>query len=63
MVSNFMSRVQAMLGTRFTGERGAGIAEYALLVALIAVVALGGIQLFGSGVSDFFGGLPAQLGF
>ncbi|MFM8305043.1 MAG: Flp family type IVb pilin [Actinomycetota bacterium] len=63
MVSNLISKFQAAMGTRFAGERGAGIAEYALLVALIAVVALGGIQLFGNGVSDFFGGLPAQLGF
>jgi Flp pilus assembly pilin Flp len=49
--------------SRLTGERGAGIAVYALLVALIAVVAIAGIQLFGGGVSDFFGGLPARLGF
>jgi pilus assembly protein Flp/PilA len=44
-------------------DRGAGIAEYALLVALIALIALGGITIFGEDLSDFFGGLSGDLGF
>jgi len=35
-------------------ERGASIVEYALLVALIAVVCIAAVQLFGSSTSSKF---------
>jgi Flp pilus assembly pilin Flp len=38
-------------------DLGAGIAEYALLVALIAIVAGVGILAFGNALSAFFSGL------
>lgn len=38
-------------------DTGAGILEYALLVALIALVALAGITVFGDDLSTFFDGL------
>lgn len=44
-------------------EEGQDIAEYAMLVALIAVVAAVAVGLFGNEVATFFGGLAAQLGF
>ena len=34
---------------RMTSERGASLVEYALLVALIAVVCIGALRYFGSG--------------
>ncbi|MEY4873903.1 MAG: Flp/Fap pilin component [Actinomycetota bacterium] len=43
------------------GDRGATVVEYALLVALIALVVIGAITLFGQSLSDFFGGLGDQL--
>lgn len=43
------------------GDRGATVVEYALLVALIALVVIGAITLFGQQLSDFFGGLGDQL--
>ncbi len=37
-----------------TGEAGATAVEYALLVALIAVVIIGTVGLFGQSVADLF---------
>ena len=42
-------------------DRGATVVEYALLVALIALVVIGAITLFGTQLSDFFGGLGDNL--
>jgi len=52
-----------LLALREGNDQGAGIAEYALLVALIAVVAIIGITTFGEQLADFFGTLPGKLGF
>ncbi|MEY4607359.1 MAG: Flp family type IVb pilin [Ilumatobacteraceae bacterium] len=52
-----------LLSLRDGNDQGAGIAEYALLVALIAVVAIIGITTFGEQLADFFGTLPGKLGF
>lgn len=41
------------LGTR-SSQRGASAAEYALIVALIAVVIIGGVAAFGGAVADLF---------
>lgn len=35
-------------------ERGATAVEYGLMVALIAIVIIGGVTLFGVAVSDLF---------
>ena len=37
---------------RVTGEAGASLAEYTLLVALIAAVAIGAITVLGNGAKD-----------
>lgn len=42
-------------------ERGAGIVEYALLVGLIAIAAVGGIAFFGSAVSGSVAGSAEAL--
>lgn len=42
-------------------EEGQTMAEYALLVAFIAVVALVGVTVLGSSLSDFFSTLPAKF--
>jgi pilus assembly protein Flp/PilA len=39
-------------GACFGGDRGASLVEYALLVALIAVVCIGAITLLGNNVSN-----------
>ncbi len=51
--------LQARLST--TGERGASMVEYGLLLALIAVVALVAVQAFGSGVSTQFSSINSNV--
>jgi pilus assembly protein Flp/PilA len=43
-------------------EKGASLVEYALLVALIAVIAIAGVRTLGAGVSTQFSTMSAQLG-
>lgn len=44
--------VSAWLTARVSSERGASLVEYALLVALIAVVCVGAVTFLGREVSD-----------
>lgn len=65
-----METIYMMIARFYTGmyERdenedvGAGIVEYALLVAFIAVVAGAAIGLFGGQLATFFRGLGARVG-
>jgi pilus assembly protein Flp/PilA len=43
-------------------EEGQTMAEYGMLVALIAVAAIIGVTAFGGALQGFFTGLPGQLG-
>lgn len=45
-----------------TEDVGAGIVEYALLVAFIAVIAGAAIATFGGQLATFFGGLADSVG-
>ena len=42
-------------------EKGASLVEYALLVALIAVVAIAGVKALGNSISQQFTGLSTSL--
>ena len=42
-------------------EKGASLVEYALLVALIAVVAIAGVRALGGAISTQYSGLSASL--
>lgn len=42
-------------------DRGATVVEYALLVALIAIVVIGGITAFGGSLTSFFSDLGDNL--
>lgn len=44
--------VSAWLKARVSSERGASLVEYALLVALIAVVCIGAVGFLGTQASD-----------
>ena len=51
------------LATRIRlGERGASLVEYALLVALIAVVCIAAITLLGNNASTKFSRVGASIG-
>jgi len=43
-------------------DRGATATEYALLVAFIAIVIVGGVTIFGGQLNDFFVGLGNKVG-
>jgi pilus assembly protein Flp/PilA len=46
---------------RHGGEEGQGLAEYGLILALIAVVCIGALQLLGTGVAGKIGSVTNAL--
>jgi pilus assembly protein Flp/PilA len=42
-------------------EEGQTMAEYGLLIAFIAIIALVGVGLLGKSLNTFFGGLASQI--
>ena len=44
-------------------EEGQGLAEYGLIIALVAVVAITGVTAFGDDISAFLNGLGDQFHF
>ncbi len=57
MMLNLYTRLQSLV----RDEEGQDLLEYALLVALIALVAVGGITLAGSNVNVIFGNIATKL--
>ena len=53
--------LNAWVKAHIKSERGASLVEYALLVALIALVAVGAITTTGTGVNTIFGDISAEL--
>ena len=49
------------LRARFDSDRGASLVEYALLVALIAVICIVAVQVLGTSASTTFSGAGAEL--
>ena len=56
--NNFAPYLRALLGRT---ERGAALVEYALLVALIAVVCIAAISLLGNSAKDKFSQVGSQI--
>lgn len=56
-----MDRIRNIFRKLVAGEEGAALVEYGLLVALIALVALGAIQTVGGGISALFSQVAGQL--
>jgi Flp pilus assembly pilin Flp len=52
-VSSVVERVQTLV-RRAAAEDGQALVEYALLISLIAIVALGAVEAFGLGVSKLY---------
>ena len=57
-----MESLKKFLLKLFRSEEGQDLTEYALLVALIAVVVLVAVVIFGTNVSSFFSGLASYVG-
>ena len=53
--------VHAWLNTRVRSERGASLVEYALLVALIAVVCIGAVTFLGREVGNSLSDVGSSL--
>jgi pilus assembly protein Flp/PilA len=51
-----VARLQTM-----QNEEGQGLAEYGLILALIAVVCIGALELLGTGISSKIGQVNAKL--
>ena len=60
MITQF-NFLKAWLVAQTKTERGASLVEYALLVALIAVVVIGAITLLGRSASNTFSGVADEL--
>jgi pilus assembly protein Flp/PilA len=63
LVSYFNDHIAPFVRARFgRSERGASLVEYALLVALIAVVCIVAITFIGTRASDKFSEVGSRLG-
>ena len=63
LVSYFQEHIAPYMRARFgQSERGASLVEYALLVALIAVVCIAAITLLGKNASSKFSTVASQVG-
>lgn len=62
-MSNALVRLQQHFVNAVQGraDRGATMVEYALLVGLIALVAIGGVTAFGTYLTGFFSSLGGQI--
>lgn len=58
MLTKLYVRVKTMLPT--FDDEGATALEYGILVALIALVVVGGVTLFGEALDTFFDGIAAE---
>jgi len=54
--------LSAWITSRIDDERGASLVEYALLVALIAVVCIAAVTALGSTASEKFSEIDSSLG-
>jgi pilus assembly protein Flp/PilA len=61
MMTQFHTLVSYLQARFNTDERGAALVEYALLVALIAVVCIGALTLLGNGISSKFADVNSEL--
>ena len=43
-------------------QEGQGMAEYGLIIALVAIVVIGGISLLGTNLSTIFSSLGSKIG-
>ena len=56
-----ISTLQAWIASRTESERGATMVEYGLLVALVAILMIGVVSVFGSNIKSWFGARTATI--
>ena len=60
-MTRLLITLQSVLAARRDDERGATAVEYGLMVALIAVVILGAVQLLGQNLSSMFNTIATTI--
>lgn len=60
-ISLWWEYCQTFIHTRIRDERGASLVEYALLLALIAVICIGAITLIGNNASNKLSQVASNL--
>lgn len=53
--------VRAWIHTTIGNERAAGMVEYALVIALVALVGIAGLTLLGNQIDDTFTNIEGEL--
>lgn len=61
MIKILVGYVQAQVRSRIKNETGASLVEYALLLALIAVVCIAAITFLGNRTNDQFNSVGSKL--
>ncbi len=61
IVSYIQARIATLVGSRISNERGAALVEYALLLALIAVVCIVALQVLGTQAADKFSTIGSEI--
>ena len=56
-----LDRIKQFYYSLFSSEKGQDLTEYGLLVALIAIVVLLAVVVFGGNVSTFFSALASEV--
>jgi pilus assembly protein Flp/PilA len=62
LVPQILTEAIRWITQRSRSERGASIVEYALLIALIAVVCIGAVTVLGGNTSSTLSGVGSSLG-
>ena len=62
MIDDYLRILSTFIRSHVSNERGASLVEYALLVALIALVCIGAATFLGKTVSKRIGGVGSSLG-
>jgi pilus assembly protein Flp/PilA len=56
-----MNRIRTMAHNFVKGEEGIAVTEYGLLIALVAILLIGVVTLFGSQISSWFSAKTGQI--
>ena len=56
-----MNRIRLAVRQFVRGEEGIAVTEYGLLVALVAVLLIGVVAIFGSSIKSWFGARTASI--
>jgi pilus assembly protein Flp/PilA len=58
---NALTLVYLYVRTYFSSEEGQGLAEYGMIIALVAVAAVAAVTAFGGDLSEFLTGLGGEI--